>query len=68
METVLRDRAREARDLVRYQYREGAVSLLDLFDAERTALQVEIENAQGLYALRVAIVELASGVARPESP
>ena len=68
METVLLDRAREARDLVRYQYREGAVSLLDLFDAERTALQVELENAQGLYALRVAIAELGAAVARPANP
>jgi cobalt-zinc-cadmium efflux system outer membrane protein len=64
MENVLLDRAREARDLVRFQYREGAVSLLDLFDAERTALQVELENAQDLYALRVAIVELEAAVGR----
>jgi cobalt-zinc-cadmium efflux system outer membrane protein len=64
MENVLLDRAREARDLVRFQYREGAVSLLDLFDAERTALQVELENAQDLYALRVAVAELEAAVGR----
>ena len=64
MQGALLDRAREARDLVRFQYREGAVSLLDLFDAERTALQVELENAQDLYALRVALVELEAAVGR----
>ena len=64
MQSSLLDRAREARDLVRFQYREGAVSLLDLFDAERTALQVELENAQDLYALRVAVVELEAAVGR----
>ncbi|HYX21065.1 MAG TPA: TolC family protein, partial [Thermoanaerobaculia bacterium] len=68
METVLLDRARETRDLVRYQYREGAVSLLDLFDAERTALQVELENAQSLYALRVAVVDLEAAVERTPQP
>lgn len=68
METVLLDRARETRDLVRYQYREGAVSLLDLFDAERTALQVELENAQSLYALRIAVVDLEAAVGRTAQP
>jgi outer membrane protein, heavy metal efflux system len=64
MQGALLDRAREARDLVRFQYREGAVSLLDMFDAERTALQVELENAGDLYALRVAVVELEAAVGR----
>jgi outer membrane protein, heavy metal efflux system len=64
MQTALLGRAREARDLVRFQYREGAVSLLDLFDAERTALQVELENAEDLYTLRVAAVELEAAVGR----
>ena len=64
MQSSLLERAREARDLVRFQYREGAVSLLDLFDAERTALQVELENAQDLYALRVAVAELEAAVGR----
>ena len=64
MQSALLARAREARDLVRFQYREGAVSLLDLFDAERTALQVELENAQDLYALRVAVAEMEAAVGR----
>jgi outer membrane protein TolC len=64
MQSSLLERAREARDLVRFQYREGAVSLLDLFDAERTALQVELENAQDLYALRVAVAEIEAAVGR----
>ena len=64
----LLDRAREARDLVRYQYREGAVSLLDLLDAERTALAVELERTQDLYALHVAAAELETAAGRPVTP
>lgn len=68
MQAALLSSAREARDLVRFQYREGAVSLLDLLDAERTALQVELENVQDLYALRVAVVELEAAIGRRETP
>ena len=68
METELLARAREARDLVRYQYREGAVSLLDLLDAERTALQVELEREQDMYALRVAVAELETALGRAVTP
>ncbi len=68
MRDSLLSSAREARDLVRFQYREGAVSLLDLLDAERTALQVELENAQDLHALRVAVIELEAAVGRRVAP
>jgi len=63
MEDRLLGRARQARDLVRYQYREGAISLLDLLDAERTTLAVELEYRQDLYGLRSAVagLEAASG-------
>ena len=68
MESALLARAREARELVRYQYREGAVSLLDLFDAERTALQVELEHERELYDLRVAVAEIEAALGRPVTP
>lgn len=68
MQTALLARAREARELVRYQYREGAVSLLDLLDAERTALEVELENVQDLCAQRVAVVELETAAGRAVTP
>ena len=68
MESALLTRAREARELVRYQYREGAVSLLDLLDAERTALQVERERLQNLYDLRAAAADLAAAVGRTVAP
>ncbi|HKA36804.1 MAG TPA: TolC family protein, partial [Thermoanaerobaculia bacterium] len=56
----LLDRARRARELVRLQYRAGAISLIDLLDAERTALSVELEYRQDLYALRAATAQLAA--------
>ncbi len=68
MDGGLLDRAREARDLVRYQYRQGAVSLLDLLDAERTALSVELERVQELYAAHVAAAELETAAGRPVTP
>jgi outer membrane protein, heavy metal efflux system len=68
MEGELLARAREARDLVRYQYEEGAVSLLDLLDAERTALAVELERAGDLYALRVAVADLETAAGREVTP
>jgi cobalt-zinc-cadmium efflux system outer membrane protein len=68
MESALLARAREARELVRYQYREGAVSLLDLLDAERTALQVELEHERDLYDLRVAVAEIEAALGRTVTP
>jgi outer membrane protein TolC len=64
----LLDRARRARDLVRLQYRAGAISLIDLLDAERTALAVELEYRQDLYALRAAIAQLETATGRVVSP
>jgi cobalt-zinc-cadmium efflux system outer membrane protein len=68
MNDRLLDRARRARDLVRLQYRAGAISLIDLLDAERTALAVEIEYRQDLYALRAAVAQLETAMGRGVSP
>lgn len=64
----LLDRARRARDLVRLQYRSGAISLIDLLDAERTALAVELEYRQDLYALRAAVAQMETATGRVVSP
>jgi len=68
MKDRLLDRARRARDLVRLQYRAGAISLIDLLDAERTALAVELEYRQDLYALRSAVAQAATATGRIVSP
>ncbi len=64
----LLDSARRARELVRLQYRAGAISLIDMLDAERTALAVELEYRQDSYALRVAAAQLATAVGRGVTP
>ena len=64
----LLDRARRARELVRLQYRAGAISLIDLLDAERTALSVELEYQQNLSALRTATAQLATATGRGVMP
>jgi cobalt-zinc-cadmium efflux system outer membrane protein len=68
MQDRLLVRARQARELVSYQYRSGAVSLLDLLDAERTALAVELEHAQDLYGIRVAVAGLEAATGRTVTP
>jgi cobalt-zinc-cadmium efflux system outer membrane protein len=68
MQGRLLERARQARELVQYQYREGAVSLLDLLDAERTALAVEVEYQQDLFGLRAAVAGLEAATGHPVTP
>ena len=62
MEGPLLKRAREARDLVDYQYQKGAVSLFERLEAERTFVNVNTEYDQteadfwtALYQLEQAI-------------
>jgi len=68
MRGSLLDRARRSRDLVELQYRSGAVSLLDLLDAERTALSVELEAKQDFDALRSAEAQMAAAIGRSVEP
>jgi len=68
MQGSLLERARRSRELVEYQYRAGAVSLLDLLDAERTLLVVELEYRQDLGQYRTSAAQLAAAVGRREMP
>lgn len=68
MQGRLLDRARRSRELVEYQYRAGAVSLIDLLDAERSALSAELEYQQDLGQYRTAAAQLAAAVGRKETP
>ena len=63
MEGRLLDRARRARDLVEFQYKKGAASLLELLDAERTFIATNVEYRQDLadYWTAVFQVEQATG-------
>jgi cobalt-zinc-cadmium efflux system outer membrane protein len=63
MEGRLLDRARRARDLVEFQYKKGAASLLELLDAERTFIATNVEYRQNLadYWSAVFQVEQATG-------
>jgi outer membrane protein TolC len=42
--------------------------LIDLLDAERTALAVELEYRQDLYSLRAAAAQLETAIGREVSP
>lgn len=64
----LLERARRARELVRLQYGAGAISLIDLLDAERTALAVELEYEQNHSALRTALAQVATAMGREVTP
>jgi outer membrane protein, heavy metal efflux system len=68
MSDRLLDSARRARELVRLQYSSGAISLIDLLDAERTALSVELEYQQDLSALWTAVAQLATAMGRDVTP
>src|SRR5262249_14266658 len=68
MQGSLLQRARRSRELVEFQYRAGAVSLLDLLDAERTVLSVELEYRQDLAQYRTSAAQLAAAVGRREMP
>ena len=63
MEGRLLDRARRARDLVEFQYKKGAASLLELLDAQRTFIATNVEYRQNLadYWTAVYQVEQATG-------
>jgi len=62
METQLLDRARRARDLVDYQFKKGAASLLELLDAQRTFVATNAEYYQNMSDYWNAIYELEEAV------
>ena len=63
MESVTLARARRALDLVDYQYRRGAASLLELLDAQRTFVSTQAEYQQnvGDWWLSLYQLEAATG-------
>ncbi len=62
MEGRLLDRARRARDLVDFQYRNGAASLLEMLDAERTWIATNAEYRQDLTNYWTALFSLEEAV------
>lgn len=68
MRNRLREVARRARDLAEIQYRAGSISLIDLLDAERTDLSVEVEFFQDELNLCVAVAQLETAAAREITP
>ena len=62
MERRLLDRARRGRDLVEFQYRNGAASLLELLDAQRTWIATNAEYRQGLTNFWTALFSLEQAV------
>ena len=55
-------RARQARDLVDYQYQKGAVSLFERLDAERTFVAVQVEYLQTVADFWTARYQLEAAV------
>jgi len=62
MHGALLDRARRTRDLVEIQYKKGAASLLELLDAERQLVSVNLEYVQDLSDYWTAIFQLEGAV------
>ena len=62
MESQLLERARRARDLVDYQFKKGAASLLELLDAQRTFVATNAEYYQNMSDYWDAIYELEEAV------
>ena len=63
LETALLRQAEESRDIAQTGYREGAIGLLELLEAQRTLADVRHEYARSLYEAQVnrLSVELAVG-------
>jgi cobalt-zinc-cadmium efflux system outer membrane protein len=62
MESRGLDRARRARDLVEYQYKRGAASLLELLDAQRTFVATNAEYYQDMSDYWTAFYQLEEAV------
>jgi outer membrane protein, heavy metal efflux system len=68
MESRLLDRARRARDLVEYQYKKGAASLLELLDAQRTFVAINAEYYQDMSDYWTAFYQLEEAVGTELGP
>ena len=68
MESGLLERARRARDLVEYQYKRGAASLLELLDAQRTFVATNAEYYQDMSDYWTAFYQLEEAVGSELGP
>jgi cobalt-zinc-cadmium efflux system outer membrane protein len=68
MEGPLLKRAREARDLVDYQYQKGAVSLFERLEAERTFVNVSTEYDQAETDFWTALYQLEQAIGQELVP
>jgi len=68
MEGPLLKRAREARDLVDYQYQKGAVSLFERLEAERTFVNVSTEYDQAEADFWTALYQLEQAIGQELVP
>lgn len=68
MDSRLLERARRARDLVEYQYKKGAASLLELLDAQRTFVTTHAEYYQDLSDYWTAFYQLEEAVGTELGP
>jgi cobalt-zinc-cadmium efflux system outer membrane protein len=68
MESRLLERARRARDLVDYQYKKGAASLLELLDAQRTFVAINAEYYQDVSDYWTAFYQLEEAVGQELGP
>lgn len=64
LEAKLLDRARRTRDLVAFQYKKGAASLLEYLDAQRTYLNNNLAYLQDLSDYWVSVFQLEQAIGR----
>jgi cobalt-zinc-cadmium efflux system outer membrane protein len=64
MESTTLSRARRAFDLVDYQYRRGAASLLELLDAQRTFVSTQAEYQQNVGDWWLALYQLEAAIGK----
>jgi outer membrane protein, heavy metal efflux system len=62
MESHLLRAAQRTRELVAFQYRKGAASLLEYLDAQRTFIANNVEYLQDLTSYRTALAQLEQAV------
>ena len=67
-ESGIIQRAEGALHVAERSYKAGAISLLELLEAQRTFIQVRGDSLQALYAYRQALVDVAYAIGRKVEP
>jgi cobalt-zinc-cadmium efflux system outer membrane protein len=67
-ESGMIQRAEGALHVAERSYKAGAISLLELLEAQRTFIQVRGDSLQALYAYRQALVDVAYAIGRKVEP